>query len=290
MPNTIPAAGEAMTSTTLEDMIARHNAALEAANKCNGPLEDSPEEVELHAAVDAFVDSTAKLASYAGVLDALRLAVKENEDFESSSVGVTAVKGALEFLEAREAELPVTRADHLARELSETMAQWLDGTFMALVYPANHRSGYWFRNISTIDDHDRLRELTSEVARILATKPELGIDNITINKDGIYTGFAIDGLDHFEPDPIIGAIHGFQESLEAFNAIPEDKLSDDEDRHVAETYGPWIDKLYAWDQPIRSVEGALEAVKLMQTQQVFCDELGKVMAQSVVSFLEGARS
>lgn len=148
MPNTIPAAGEAMPEVTLEAMIARHNAALAAANSCNGTLEDSPEEVELHAAVEAFVDSPAKLTSYAGVLDALRLAAKENEDFTGSEINVTLVKGVLAFLEEREKELPVDRITRLTQELSEALPTWMYGQFMAMVYPAGDARGVWFRSIS----------------------------------------------------------------------------------------------------------------------------------------------
>ncbi len=148
MPNTIPAAGEAMPEITLEAMIARHNAALAAANSCAGTLEDSPEEVELHAAVEAFVESTAKLTSYAGVLDALRLAAKENEDFCGSEITVTLVKGVLAFLEERENELPVDRVTRLAQELAEALPAWMHGQFMAMVYPAGDVRGYWFRNIN----------------------------------------------------------------------------------------------------------------------------------------------
>ncbi|MCZ7480532.1 hypothetical protein [Rhizobium rhizogenes] len=105
MPNTIPAAGEAMPEVTMEAMIARYNAAWAAANNCEGPLEDSPEEVELHAAEEAFEDSAVKLTSHAGILDALRLAAKENEDFPGTKINVTVVKGVIAFLETQEASL-----------------------------------------------------------------------------------------------------------------------------------------------------------------------------------------
>ncbi|KRA58999.1 hypothetical protein [Rhizobium sp. Root651] len=104
MPNTIPAAGEAMPEVTLEAMIARHNAAIEAANNRKGPLEDSPEEVEMHAAMNAFFETSAKLTSFDGLVAALRLADKENEDFECSVVSAALVKGALAYLEAQTAK------------------------------------------------------------------------------------------------------------------------------------------------------------------------------------------
>ncbi|MCZ7862855.1 hypothetical protein O9X98_15885 [Agrobacterium salinitolerans] len=104
MPNTIPAAGEAMPEVTLEAMIARHNAAIEAANNRNRPLEDSPEEIEMHSAMNAFFDSSARLTSFDGLMAALRLADKENEDFDCSVVSATLVKGALAYLEGQTAK------------------------------------------------------------------------------------------------------------------------------------------------------------------------------------------
>ncbi|WCK24130.1 hypothetical protein [Agrobacterium pusense] len=296
MPNTIPAAGEAMPEVTLEQMIARHNAALAAANNCAGPLEDSPEEVELHEAVEAFVESTAKLTSYAGVLDALRLAAKENEDFCGSEITVTLVKGVLDFLEAREKELPVDRVERLAIELSETLPQWANGQFMAMVYPAGDIRGFWFRNardegVKPSDPISRLREITNEAAMLIVTNPELGIDHVTINKHGIYTGLVVSGLSHGPQDPLLDTIKGFREALAAFSAIPVDEITQaNEDALVEETYGPWMEKLDNWDEPARSVEGAIEAIKHMQNQEVFCDVAGKSMAKAVLAFLEGVRA
>lgn len=51
MPNiSVRAAGEAMPET-LEDLIARHNAALAVANAYEGTFQGTPEEAELLAAV-----------------------------------------------------------------------------------------------------------------------------------------------------------------------------------------------------------------------------------------------
>ncbi len=154
MPNTIPAAGEAMPEVTLEAMIGRFNAAWAAANNCTGPLEGSPIEVELHAAEEALANSAAKLTSYAGVLDALRLAAKENEDFPGTEISVTAVKGVLAFFDEREKEFPVDRVERLAFELSETLSQWVNGQFMAMVYPAGDVRGYRFRSIRFDRSHE----------------------------------------------------------------------------------------------------------------------------------------
>ena len=138
MPNTIPAAGEAMPEVTLEAMIARHNAAIEAANTRKGPIEDSAEEVEMHAAMEAFVESAARLTSFDGLMAALRLANKENEDFDCSVVSATLVKGALTYLEGQTAK-------------------------------------------------ERLFDLLQQAGQIIRDNPDLAIDRITVNHDGVHT-------------------------------------------------------------------------------------------------------
>ncbi|QIB38160.1 hypothetical protein G3A56_09285 [Rhizobium oryzihabitans] len=123
---------------TLEAMIARHNAAIEAANNRKGPLEDSPEEVEMHAAMNAFFESSAKLTSFDGLVAALRLADKENEDFECSVVSAALVKGALAYLEAQTAKA-------------------------------------------------RLSDLLRQAGQIIRDNPDLAVERITINHDGVHT-------------------------------------------------------------------------------------------------------
>ena len=281
---------------SFESLIARHNAALAAANNCEGPIDGSPEEAELHAAVKAFDDSSAKLVSYAGVLDALRLAAKENEDFEGSFVGVAAVNSALDFLETRENELPLDRVERLARELSETLPQWANGQFMAMVHPDGDIRRFWFRNArdegsKPVDPIVRLREITAEATMLLATNPQMMIDHVTAYKHGVYTVLDIPGVAAAPQDPLLDTIKGFRDGLAAFSAIPGDQITqENEEGLVEETYGPWQDELDDWDEPARSVEGAIEAIKLMQEQDVFIDVVGKSMAKAVLSFLEGVRA
>jgi len=278
---------------SFESLIARLNAATAAANTLSVPLADTAEEAELHAAVDEITESKASIVSYDGVLQALRLAVKENKDFQGSDVSVAAVAAALRFLEQRETELPVDRAERLAIELSETLPRWANGQFMAMVYPG---AGHWFRNardegVKPSDPISRLREITNEAAMLIVTNPELGIDHVTINKHGIYTGLVVSGLSHGPQDPLLDTIKGFREALAAFSAIPVDEITQaNEDSLVEETYGPWMEKLDNWDEPARSVEGAIEAIKHMQNQEVFCDVAGKSMAKAVLAFLEGVRA
>lgn len=281
---------------SFESLIARLNAATAAANSLSVPLADTAEEAELHAAVDAITESEASIVSYDGVLQALRLAVKENKDFQGSDVSVAAVAAALRFLEKRETELPVDRVDRLAIELSETLPQWATGQFMAMVYPAGDIRRFLFRNVrgedtKPVDPIVRLREITNEAAMLLATNPQMMIDHVTAYKHGVYTVLDIPGVSTAPQDPLLDTINGFRKALATFSAIPVDQITNaNEDGLVEETYGPWMDKLDDWDQPARSVEGAIEAIKLMQDQDVFVDIVGKSMAKAVLSFLEGVRA
>ncbi|WIC86871.1 hypothetical protein A6U93_18535 [Agrobacterium tumefaciens] len=246
--------------------------------------------------MEAVVETQAELISYAGVLEALRLAVKENKDFHGSEVSVAAVAAALHFLEKREKELPVDRVERLANELSETLPQWANGQFMAMVYPAGDIHRFWFRNArdegsKPVDPIARLREITGEATMLLATNPHMMIDHVTAYKHGVYTVLDIPGVTAAPQDPLLDTIKGFRDGLAAFSAIPGDQITqENEEGLVEETYGPWQDELDDWDEPARSVEGAIEAIKLMQQQDVFIDVVGKSMAKAVLSFLEGVRA
>ncbi|KNY35576.1 hypothetical protein [Agrobacterium sp. SUL3] len=292
---TVPAVSTG-NDISFESLIARLNTATTVANSLSVPLEETPEEVELHAAVDAIAASQAKLVSYDGVMQALRLAVKENENYQGSDVSVAAVAAALDFLEERETELPVERVERLAVELSEVLPHWANGQFMAIVHPAGDPRGHWFRNArdedsKPVDPIARLREITNEAAMLIATNPDMKIDHVTVDKDGIYTGLVVSGLAVAPQDPLLDTIKGFRDGLAAFSAIPGDQITGaNEDGLVEATYGRWLVKLDDWDEPAGSVEGAIEAIKLMQDQDVFVDVVGKSMARAVLSFLEGVRA
>lgn len=48
---------------------------------------------------------------------------------------------------AVEQEMICDKVDRLARELSEALPQWVNGQFMAMVYPSGDIRGYWFRSL-----------------------------------------------------------------------------------------------------------------------------------------------
>ncbi|NTF35528.1 hypothetical protein [Agrobacterium rubi] len=297
MPNTpVQAAGEAMPTVTLESLMDRYQSAVNAANNLPYPLQDTVEEAELLASSEAFDGVTIAPSSYQGMVQAVRLAAKEIEDFPSSTILDAAVSGIHLFVEERETELPVERVERLARELAETLPNWAGGSYMAMVYPEGDGRGYWFRHIShgasSTDALGKLRSLMDEAATILVKYPELNIERIAVNEHGVHTFLKVPGVPPRAPvDPLLATIQEFHSGLTRFNELEKETVTQaDEDRLVAETYGGPIDRLYDWDAPAVTLEGAIEALKLMKQQDVFSDRLGESMARAVLSFLEGAKA
>lgn len=64
------------------------------------------------------------------------------------------------------------------------------------------------------------------------------------------------------PDPILLVIQQFRVGLASFNAMPSCENQEEELARVAQTFGPAMDALETWDQPVQSHEGAVEALRL----------------------------
>lgn len=295
MPNTtVQAAGEAMPTVTLEALMADYVSAMEAVTAHPGSIEKTPVEAALLAAVDALAKTTAGPSSYEGMMQAIRLAGQEVEDFSGSDMGETLVKGVLAFLEEREMELPVERIERLAGELAETLPKWAGGSYMAMVYPEGDGRGYWFRHIlhgaSSTDALGKLRSLMDEAATILVKHPKLNIERIAVNEHGVHTFIKVPEVPARPPvDPLLTKIKDFQAGLERLRSIKDTITTENEERLVAETYGPLLDQLTEWDAPAVTLEGAIEALKLMKQQDVMNDPLGEAMRCAVLSFLEGVK-
>ncbi|NSX91475.1 hypothetical protein [Agrobacterium tumefaciens] len=56
---------------------------------------------------------------------------------------------------AIEQEMICDKVDRLARELSEALPQWVNGQFMAMVYPAGDVRGYWFRSMTRDENGEK---------------------------------------------------------------------------------------------------------------------------------------
>ena len=107
MPNTIPAAGEAMPEVTLEVMIARYLAAKAVMDTSKGDTQRTPAEAEFHASLAALQETHAKPLTFEGALQALRLAVQEVHDFDGPEMVPNLLDGVLALLEVRKIESPV---------------------------------------------------------------------------------------------------------------------------------------------------------------------------------------
>lgn len=195
-------------------------------------------------------------------------------------------------------ELPVDQVERLARELSEALPQWVNGQFMAMVYPAGDIRGFWFRNARNedskpVDPRARLREITNEAAMLIATNPDMNIDHITVDKDGIYTGLRFSGFDTSPRDPLLDVIDSYRAGLIEFNRLTADERDDKRwPEHGAATYEPWQVALDDWSEPARTCEGAIEALRAALSEQdgvrgsVAADRLVK----AALEYLEGVRA
>ena len=89
-------------------------------------------------------------------------------------------------------------------------------------------------------------------------------------------------------DPLIDAIQAYRDGVARMDAITNEEITrENEERLVSETYGPHLDKLLTWDKPALTREGAIAALKFMEDQHVFVDDLGKIMRLAVLRYLEG---
>ncbi|CVI58826.1 hypothetical protein CFBP4996_19615 [Agrobacterium leguminum] len=107
MPNTIPAAGEAMPEITLEAMIVRYLAAKAIVDTAKEATQGTPAEAEFHASLEALQETDAKPSTFDGALQALRLAVQEVHDFDGPEMVPNLLDGVLALLETREVQRPV---------------------------------------------------------------------------------------------------------------------------------------------------------------------------------------
>ena len=88
-------------------------------------------------------------------------------------------------------------------------------------------------------------------------------------------------------DPLLEAIHDFREGCERYNVMSRTMADGDEEAYILATCGPPQDRLCAWTAPAITREGAIEALKFMEEQDVFIDRIGEGMRRAVLGYLEG---
>lgn len=88
-------------------------------------------------------------------------------------------------------------------------------------------------------------------------------------------------------DPLLSVSNAYKSGLAAFNAIPDDILTrENEEQFVADTYADAHDQIAAWDQPAMTRDGAIEALRFMKEQDVFSDAFGEPLRRAVLGYLE----
>jgi hypothetical protein len=88
-------------------------------------------------------------------------------------------------------------------------------------------------------------------------------------------------------DPLLDAIKRYRSGVVALNSVPVGLITlENEDDIVEETYGPHYRRLLEWDEPALTRESAVEALRLMESEQVFLDDIGISMHRAVLRYLE----
>ena len=111
------------------------------------------------------------------------------------------------------------------------------------------------------DPKDKAYRLASELAHTLTDYAE-GMFKAVVYPANVQQGVYFSVLNlPTATDPLSVAISAFRDGLARMNAIPnEDITQENEERLIAETYGPPIDVLYEWDKPAITRKGAIDAL------------------------------
>lgn len=86
-------------------------------------------------------------------------------------------------------------------------------------------------------------------------------------------------------DPLAQAIRDYRAGKAAYCVTPT--TSETEDAVYEMTIGRTERIVDNWDQPALTREGAIEALKLMEEEEVFIDKVGERMCRAVLGYLEG---
>lgn len=89
-------------------------------------------------------------------------------------------------------------------------------------------------------------------------------------------------------DPLVHAINDYRAGNAAFCKLDESEwpaLGGD-DAVIEMTYGAPMRVLDEWDQPAKSLEGAISALKLIRDEQLMLETMGDSMLAAALSYLE----
>lgn len=89
-------------------------------------------------------------------------------------------------------------------------------------------------------------------------------------------------------DPIIDAINAYRTGMAAYNGREDFANREEEDAAIAETWGPPMAVLGAWDKPAVSRQGALEALRfaIEEAEEYSCSEMLTNAARAALRYFE----
>jgi hypothetical protein len=91
-------------------------------------------------------------------------------------------------------------------------------------------------------------------------------------------------------DPLIDMLEAYREGMTAFSALKEDDwpLHGGEDAVIQKTYGAPLNALNEWDQPARTREGAIAALRFIaeETRNFWSSEGVPAMAMAALAYFE----
>lgn len=91
-------------------------------------------------------------------------------------------------------------------------------------------------------------------------------------------------------DPLLDAVKAYRAGLIQFNQMA---ASDNDDKlwekYSSETYGPWQEVLNDWDEPAKTREGAIEALRsaISDEDGVYGTPAAERMIKAALGYLEG---
>lgn len=88
---------------------------------------------------------------------------------------------------------------------------------------------------------------------------------------------------------LINAIQEYRAGIESFNAIPEADTIEEEEAVVEATYGPPMNKLCDWDQPLQSLQEVRAAIQLAFDEKAVVDDVAGAPLRAALAYLENCK-
>jgi hypothetical protein len=129
----------------------------------------------------------------------------------------------------------------------------------------------------------KIRRLARELSAALAEAGDVAFAHVTPAGKPFAITFGNSGND----DPLVAAIQAYEEGNAKFCSIPSVVSDPNEERWIAETYGPPMKVLQDWEDPARSMEGVIRALKVLDDDSLVLDGIGTSLLYACRAYLEG---